>query len=95
MEARRLDDSIDTRSNLLAVLNQKPQVIGVIGNQPGDSLFDFVVTGDGEHIATARPSVTPLYDATTLRPTEAEVAVPVNWNGACPRRTARGSRSST
>ena len=90
VEARRLDDSVDTRSNLLAVLNQRPQVIGVIGNTPGDSLFDFVVTGDGEHIVTTRPSGTPIYDATTLRPTEAAVAVPVNWNGATPTADGEG-----
>ncbi len=90
VEARHLDDSVDTRSNLLAVLNQKPQVIGVIGNTPGDSLFDFVVTGDGQHLVVPQPSGLPIYDATTLRPTDASVAVPVNWNGATPTADGEG-----
>ena len=90
VEARRLDDSVDTRSNLLAVLNQRPQVIGVLGNTPGDSLFDFVVTGDGRHIAIAQPSGVPIYDAKTLRPTGASLAVPVHWNWATPTADGGG-----
>ncbi len=65
-------------------------MIGVIGNTPGDSLFDFVVTGDGEHLVTTRPSVTPIYDATTLRPSGASLTVPVNWNGARPTADGKG-----
>ncbi len=90
VEARQLDDSVDTRSNLLAVLNQKPQVIGVIGNDPGDSLFDFVVTGDGKHLATARRSGAEIYDAATLRPTGASFATEIEWNDAIPTADGTG-----
>ena len=90
VEARRLDDSVDTRSNLLAVLNAKPQVVGVIGNDPGDALFDFALTGDGKHLATPRISGVSIYDAETLRPTGASFDADVEWHDALPMADGAG-----
>ena len=93
VEARRLDDSTDTRSNLLAVLNQKPQVVGVIGNQPGDSLFDFVVTGDGDHLVTISPErQSALRRRDRSSPRARELAAPVIFGDGVPTPDGTGMR---
>ena len=69
VEARHLHDSIETRSNLLAVLNRMPQAIDLVSSPAGDPWLGMALTGDGSLLAVARQDGITLYDGDTLAPT--------------------------
>jgi WD40 repeat protein/DNA-binding SARP family transcriptional activator/energy-coupling factor transporter ATP-binding protein EcfA2 len=65
VEGVRLDDSVDTRTNLLAALSRSPQLIGSVRN---DLVFiSLEVSPDGEVVAAGLPyGSVEFYDTSTL-----------------------------
>ncbi|MGH9235302.1 MAG: hypothetical protein ACRD0R_18420, partial [Acidimicrobiales bacterium] len=67
VEGRRLHDSNDTRTNLLAALNRRPQAIGVLRHPAIGTHGDFAVTADGRHLAAHDGGSLAFFDAATLQ----------------------------
>ena len=69
VEGHRLHDSNETRTNLLAALNRRPQAIGVIRHPDGGVFREVAVTADGRYLAAGdiRRGLY-FYDAATLEP---------------------------
>jgi WD40 repeat protein/DNA-binding SARP family transcriptional activator len=68
VQANRLDDSVDTRSALLASLLRSPQAIGVF-HAADDPLLQIALSPDGRTLAAGdRAGRTVLWDTATRRP---------------------------
>jgi len=67
VEGRRLHDSNDTRTNLLAALNRRPQAIGVLRHPALGTFGGFAVTADGRYLAAYNGGSLTFFDAATLQ----------------------------
>jgi WD40 repeat protein/DNA-binding SARP family transcriptional activator len=67
VEGRRLHDSNDTRTNLLASLNRRPQAIGVLRHPAIGAHGDFAVTADGRYLAAHDGGSLAFFDTATLQ----------------------------
>jgi WD40 repeat protein/DNA-binding SARP family transcriptional activator len=67
VEGQRLHDSNDTRTNLLAALNRRPQAIGVLRHPTLGTVGEFTVTGDGRYLAAHNMDMLVFFDAATLQ----------------------------
>jgi WD40 repeat protein len=67
VEGRRLHDSNDTRTNLLAALNRRPQAIGVLRHPALGTHGGFAVTADGRYLAAHNGGSLAFFDAATLQ----------------------------
>jgi WD40 repeat protein/DNA-binding SARP family transcriptional activator len=68
VEGRHLRDSDDTRTNLMAALNRRPQAIGVLRHPVLSTVGAVAVTGDGRHLAAHDIDNLVFFDTVTLRP---------------------------
>jgi WD40 repeat protein/DNA-binding SARP family transcriptional activator len=68
VEGRHLRDSDDTRTNLMAALNRRPQAIGVLRHPVLSTVGAVAVTGDGRHLAAHDVDSLVFFDTVSLRP---------------------------
>jgi WD40 repeat protein/DNA-binding SARP family transcriptional activator len=89
-EGRRLHDSNDTRTNLLAALNRRSQAIGVLRHPALGTHGGFAVTADGRYLAAHNGGSLAFFGAATLQAAAEAPDQSLNYLAMTPTADDRG-----